>query len=90
MVVTEETIPAEADSGIRRFSIISEGTRLVIQIMQERQLDVPGEVHQPESLSLCNDVCVNEQVTMACVQVAAQTVKHPRLQYLPRHEEVSR
>jgi hypothetical protein len=89
VTVAEETIPAEADSGIRRFSVtFGQGLRIVIQIMQERQPDVPeGEIHPSACLNPCNDVCDNEMVTMACIQVAARTVPHPHLSYLPSCRE---
>lgn len=88
MTVAEETIPAEADSGLRRFSVThADGSRVSIQAMQEKEPDdCEGEIHA-SGIRLSREVCTNEQVTTAFIQVAAQTVLHPRLDYLPTHSK---
>ena len=82
--VAEDTIPAEADCGLRRFSVTAEdGSRISIQIMQETAPDeCPGETHVA-GIQLSREVCTNGQITQALLQVAAATVRHPSRQSLP-------
>lgn len=87
MIVTEDTIPAEEDSGIRRFSVTSpDGSRISLQMMQEKEADVEGEIHPP-GIRLSRDVVTNEQVTHALLQIAAHTVRFPIGSRLPDDSE---
>lgn len=76
MTVAEETIPAEADSGLRRFSVTqADGSRISIQVMQEKEADeCEGEIHAT-GIRLSREVCTNEQITRALIQIAATTVR---------------
>lgn len=86
-IVAEDTIPAEADSGLRRFSVTaSDGSRISIQIMQEKEPDgCDGEILAP-GIRLSREVCTNEQITHALIQIAAETVRFPG-QSLPDNSE---
>jgi len=85
-IVAEDTIPAEADSGLRRFSVTSpDGSRISVQLMQEKEVDeCEGEIHAPEpGIRLSREVVTNEQVTHALLQIASVTVRYPHAQGLP-------
>lgn len=85
--VAEDTIPAEADSGLRRFSVTApDGSRISVQVMQEKEPDdCEGEIHTT-GIRLSREVCTNEQITHALIQIAAATVRFPG-QSLPDDSE---
>ena len=82
--VTEDTIPAEADAGMRRFSVTQEdGSRISIQVIQEKEEDgCPGEIHPSGEIALSRQVVTNKQLTQTLIQIAAATVASHKHQSL--------
>lgn len=75
--VSEDTLPAEADCGFRRFIIATaEGSRISVQISQDQPLeDCPGEIFPACQTRPSHQVCSNEQITQALIQIASITVR---------------
>jgi hypothetical protein len=87
MIVIEETIPAEADSGIRRFSVTwPNQSRVSISVLIEREAECAGEIHPVGEMELSRDVIGNEQLANAMIQVASVALKTPRMQSFPAQE----
>lgn len=82
--ITEDTLPAEADTGIRRITYECGAERLILQFRQEiRPEDCPGEIHpatQPFQPS--PQVPTNQLLINACLTIARQALATPRLQTL--------
>lgn len=84
--VVEQTIPAEAELGLRSLSVtLADGSRVTVQVMHEIPDDeCSGEIHPtPPSLLLSRDVVANEPLGVALVQIAAELLRHPRSRSLP-------
>ena len=81
--VTEDTLPAESDSGIRRFSVTApDGSRISLQVIQETEPDdCEGEIHR-QGIALSRHVVTNDQLTKALIQIASAAVKSPNHQSL--------
>lgn len=83
--VSEDTIPAEAECGLRRFTVTaSDGSRISVQLMQEKPADdCQGEIHPVDTVRLSREVVTNQQVTHALLQIASVTVRYPMTKELP-------
>jgi hypothetical protein len=83
VVVKEETIPAEADCGMRRFSVTEpDGSRISLTVIQECGEDCEGEIHPVSGIALSRQVVTNGQLAKAVLQLAAVAVKTSSLQSL--------
>lgn len=83
--ITEDTLPTEADAGIRRLVIEDKAHRsvIIVQIRQETRLeDCPGEIHPAERFAPIHQVVTNQQLVNACLAIAKAAVNAPRLQSL--------
>ena len=75
--ITEDTLPPEADTGIRRFTIQTGDERLILQIRQEAREDCPGEIHPAEGFAPSAQVATNQQLVNACLILARQALANP-------------
>jgi hypothetical protein len=83
VVVKEETIPAEADSGIRRFSVTEpDGSRISLSVIQECGEDCEGEIYPVSGIALSRQVVTNGQLVKALLQLGSVAVKTSSLQSL--------
>lgn len=80
--VLEDTLPAEADSGIRRFVIPFEDRQIIVQVRQEAAKSCDGEIHPVEGFGPVHQVVTNNDLTKALIQIAAAAVKSPMHQSL--------
>lgn len=80
--ITEDTLPPEADSGIRRIVMEEGNVRIIIQIRQEARESCEGEIHQADDFGPVPQVVTNQQLVNACLAIAKVAVTAPRLQSL--------
>lgn len=80
--ITEDTLPPEADTGIRRLTMQTGDERIILQIRQEAREDCPGEIHSVEGFTPVNQVVTNQQLINACLAIARQALATPRHQTL--------
>jgi len=81
LTITEDTLPPEADAGIRRLVIEDKGHRtvIIVQVRQETRLeDCPGEIHPAERFDPIHQVVTNQQLVNACLAIAKTAVNAPR------------
>lgn len=81
---TEDTLPMEADSGIRRVVVELGDERLIVQIQirQEAREQCAGEIHPVDGFGPVTQVVTNQQLVTACLAIAKAAATAPRLQSL--------
>ena len=81
--VEELTLPAEADSGLRRISVTFEdGSRSSLMVIQECEEHCDGEIHPVEGMAISRQVVTNGQLAKALLQITQVAVKTSSLQSL--------
>jgi hypothetical protein len=80
--VTEDTLPLEADSGIRRFVILRGDQKIIIQARQEVRDLCPGEIHGTDDFQQSLVVVVNPDLADALLALAVAALRAPRKQSL--------
>lgn len=81
-IVTEDTCPAEADSGIRRFVIQREDRQIIVQVRQEAQETCDGEIHPVHGFGPVHQVVTNADLVQALIQLSSEALKATRHQSL--------
>jgi hypothetical protein len=74
MTVAEETIPAEADSAIRRFRITDPTSEIQITALHLTDQSIPGD---PPSLQATGPVANNHALAIALIQLANRLLGTP-------------
>jgi len=80
--VTEDTCPAEADVGIRRFVLATEDRHIIIQVRQEANEHCDGEIHAVEGFGPVHQVVTNSDLVKALIQLSSEALKATRHQSL--------
>lgn len=81
-IITEDTLPPEAQGGIRRIVVEEGDVRTIIQIRREAREACEGEMHQPDDFAPVPQVVTNQQLVNACLAIAKVAVNAPRLHTL--------
>lgn len=80
--LTEDTLPAEAASGLRRITYQHEDQQITLILSQQAREACPGEIHPVQDFAHVNQVITNQQLVTACLAIAKAAAATPRLQSL--------
>lgn len=81
-IITEDTLPPEANGGIRRIVVEVGDVRLIYQVRQEAREDCEGEIHSAEGFAPVPQVVTNQQLLNGCLTMAKAAANAPRLHSL--------